>query len=69
MKRRAGPPRVCGFPQPRMVTGRILVRGSPRELAGRLAFFEKGFWRILAVEMLEPKGRIENGWNDNQEEC
>jgi hypothetical protein len=33
----------------------MVVQGAPREPAGRLAFFEKAFWRILAIEMSEPK--------------
>ena len=42
--------RVCGFPQPYMVTGRMRVRGAPNTRTGRLAFFENRIWRILAVE-------------------
>jgi hypothetical protein len=33
----------------------MVMQGAPSKPAGRLAFFEKAFWRILAIEMLEPK--------------
>ena len=47
--------RICGYPQRHLVTSAIVAQGAPSESAGRLAFLETGFWRILAIEMLEPK--------------